>query len=68
MDGSFEGRIAPPSQALVGVAGVGGKGHMGMNYGGLRVELEMGVGWGRVSSTSSEGISYLCTDILHGTM
>jgi hypothetical protein len=42
MDGSFEGRIAPPSQALVGVAGVGGKGHMGMNYGGLRVELEMG--------------------------
>ena len=42
MDGSSEGGVVLPSQALVGVAGVGGKGHMGMNYGGLRVELEMG--------------------------
>ena len=42
MDGSSEGGVVPPSQALVGVAGVGGRGHMGMNYGGLRVGLEMG--------------------------
>ena len=42
MGGSSEGESRPAFAGLGGGSWCRGKGHMGMNYGGLRVGLEMG--------------------------